>query len=198
VNGDSKDRSDRLVTLPNVLSLFRVLAAPGLVMLAARDQRLGVVVMFLAMAASDWIDGKLAILLDQRSNIGPRLDSVADIMMYGGLLISALVLDRDRLAAEWPWIAAPIAAYLAAGSLSLARFGRWPQHHTRTAKISWGLMLVGAVAFLSDWSLWPLRVGLISATLASVQSVLITRTLTEWREDVPSVSAARRMRDTGR
>ena len=184
------------VTLPNAICLVRILAAPGLVVLAASDRRSEVVALFLAMAVSDWIDGKLALLLDQRSEIGPWLDSVADGVMYTALLVSAVVLDGDRLLTQWPWIVLPIATYVAAGLFSLAKFRRWPNHHTRMAKISWGLMLVGAVAFLSAWSLWPLRAALVGATMASVQSMMITRVLPEWRTDVLSVSAARIIRRT--
>lgn len=195
---DSRDRRHRRLTIPNALSVFRILGAPALVVLAADDRRDGVVILFVLMTASDWIDGKLAILLDQRSDIGPRLDSAADILMYLALLAAAVLLDGARLATESPWIAAPIVFYLAAGALSLKKFGRWPHHHTRLAKMSWGLMLIGAVAFLGEWSRWPLRVALIGGALASMQSMRITHILAEWREDVPSVSAARRIRHTQR
>lgn len=190
-------RRRRRLTIPNALSLLRILVAPGLVVLAASDRRLEVVALFVAMTVSDWIDGKLAIWLDQRSDIGPRLDSVGDAVMYVALLVSAYLLEGDRVLSEWPWIAVPIVAYLAAGALSLAKFGRWPNHHTRMAKVSWGLMLVGAIAFLGGWSRWPLRVALAGATLASAQSALITGILQEWRADVPSVSAARDLRRSG-
>lgn len=187
----------RLVTIPNAICLLRILAAPGLVVLAASGRRSDVVALFLLMTLSDWIDGKLAVVLDQRSKIGPWLDSVADLVMYLALLAAAVLLDGDRLRAEWLWITIPIGLYLLAGAWSVTKFGRWPNHHTRMAKISWGLMLAGAVAFLGAWSLWPLRVALAGASLASVQSMLITRILPEWRSDVPSVSAARAIRGSG-
>jgi len=117
-------------------------------------------------------------------------------LMYMALLMSAVILDGPRLLAEGPWIAAPMVAYLGAGVFSLAKFGRWPHHHTRLAKMSWGVMLVGAVAFLWGTSHWPLRVALVGASLASVQSMLITRILPQFRSDVPSVAAARRIRST--
>ena len=191
--GTGRVRRQR-VTVPNAICLFRILAAPGLVVLAIADRRSDVVVLFLVLAVSDWIDGKLAILLDQRSEIGPWLDSVADVVMYTALLVATVVLDGDRLLTQWPWVGLPIAMYVIAGAFSLAKFRRWPNHHTRMAKISWGLMLAGAVAFLSAWSLWPLRAALVGATVASVQSMIITRILPEWRADVPSVSAARVIR----
>ena len=111
--------------------------------------------------------------------------------------LAVVALEGDRLRSQWPWVVVPIALYLIAGALSVAKFGRWPNHHTRMAKISWGLMLVGAVAFLGAWSLWPLRAGFVGATLASLQSMMITRILPEYRSNVPSVSAARIIRRSG-
>jgi cardiolipin synthase len=194
MTGDRASRWRGRLTIPNALSLFRMLAAPMLVVLAASGRRGDVVLLFLVMSVTDWVDGKLAVALDQRSDIGPRMDSVADLLMYGALLSSTVLLGANRLALEWAWILTPILLYPAAGVLSLMKFGRWPHHHTRMAKISWGLMLIGGVAFLMDWSPWPLRVALASATLASVQSILITQILPEWQADVLSVAAARRIR----
>lgn len=191
---ETRDVWRQRLTIPNALSVFRIVAAPVLVGLAVSGERNAVVLLFVAMAMSDWIDGKLAVLLDQRSDIGPRIDSAADLMMYGGLLLAAIILDGTRLLSEGAWIALPVLAYLVAGAFSLAKFGRWPHHHTRMAKISWGLMLLGAVVFLGEVSRWPLRVALISAACASGQSVLITRVLPTFLTDIPSVAAARRVR----
>ena len=190
-------RRRRRFTIPNLICLLRILAAPGLVFLAVLDRRSDLVILFLAMTISDWIDGKLAVLLDQRSDIGPQLDSLADATMYGALLIALLLLDGDRVLAESVWIAMAIGAYVIAGIWSVVKFGRWANHHTRMAKVSWGVMLVGVVAFLSQLSSWPLRVGLMGAALASVQSMMITQILPEWRADVSSPAAARRVRQSG-
>ena len=194
MTADFETRWRPRLTIPNALSLFRILAAPVLVGLAAADRRFAVMALFMVMSVSDWLDGKLAVLLDQRSDVGPRFDSIADLSMYGALIVSLILLDGERLVPERPWLAAPFALYLVAGGLSLAKFGRWPHHHTRMAKISWGLMLVGAIVFLGEWSPWPLRLALVGAALASVQSIRITRTLPKWRADVPSPAAARAIR----
>ena len=130
MTNEMDDRWRRRLTVPNALSLFRILCAPVLVMLAVDGQRPGVVVVFVLMTISDWVDGRVARQFNQRSDIGPRIDSIADLLMYVTLLVSAVILDGERLISEWPWIVAPFAAYLTAGMLSVAKFGRWPHHHT--------------------------------------------------------------------
>ncbi|NIP58856.1 MAG: CDP-alcohol phosphatidyltransferase family protein, partial [Gemmatimonadetes bacterium] len=74
-------------TIPNVLSGIRILGAPGLVILGGTGRGDPFLALFLFLMATDWIDGKLAIWLDQRSSLGARIDSAADVVMYGSLLV---------------------------------------------------------------------------------------------------------------
>lgn len=199
-------RQDALWTLPNAICVARVLASPLLVVLALREQRIGLLVAYLALTFSDWLDGKLAILLDQRSSIGPRLDTIADLVMYACLGIGVLILDGPRLVGEWPWWTAALATYLAAGLAGLAKFGRWPSYHTGLAKVSWFLVLVGASIFLlapvetiglagDSAGLWPLRLAFAVVLLGNLQSLAITRILPHRESDVRTLADARRIRD---
>lgn len=199
--------SDALWTLPNAICAARIALSPLLVILALRDQRLALLIAYIALTASDWLDGKLAILLDQRSRIGPRLDTIADLVMYASLGVAVLILDGDRLVPEWPWWTTALLTYLIAGAASLAKFRRWPTYHTGLAKVSWFLVLIGASLFVlapSDWlrlgseaaGIWPLRLALVTVTLGNLQSLAITRVLPHWASDVRTVADARRIRDT--
>ncbi|MBZ0113832.1 MAG: CDP-alcohol phosphatidyltransferase family protein [Thermoanaerobaculia bacterium] len=191
---DEAEAPHRIVTVPNALCVFRIVAAPFLFVLASQGRRIELVVLFVLMALSDWLDGKVARWLDQRSAIGPTLDSVADLTMYFALLIAMIKLEGRALLAIWPWLAVPIATYGMAGIASLARFGRWPSHHVRMAKISWFLVLGGAVFFLAQGSLSLLQLAMVTTTLANLQSLAITRVLPQWTSDVPTITEAKRLR----
>lgn len=178
---------DRSLTLPNVLAVFRLLASPALVFLGALGLDLELLLLFLVLTASDWLDGKLASWLDQRSELGARLDSVSDVVMYGSLLLGLVLLLGERILAEWPWIAPPCLTYGLSIAASLLKFGRLPSYHTRQAKVSWLLALVASVALLLEGWMWPLRVTAAAVTSTNVEAVLITRLLDRPREDVGSV-----------
>ena len=143
---------------------------------------------------SDWIDGKLAILLNQRSILGARLDSWADAALYAALLFGALWLHGESLVSEFVWIIPAIASYLVSTLAGFWKFKRWPSYHTRAAKTSWFLILVGAVCLFGGWGLWPLRVALIAITLTNLESLLITRLSSTWRADVGSILKVLRLR----
>ena len=101
--------TDRLLTIPNVLSFLRLLAVPvfGWLILAGHD--LAAVILLAASGATDWLDGFLARTLHQTSLLGARLDPVADrlyiltavvVMMVRGLVpwwLPAIIIGRDLL-----------------------------------------------------------------------------------------------------
>lgn len=184
----------RIATVPNALCVSRIVAAPFLYLLASQGRRIELVVLFVLMAFSDWLDGKIARWLDQRSAIGPTLDSVADLAMYFALIVAMIRFEGRTLLGIWPWLAVAIATYALAGIASLAKFGKWPSHHARMAKVSWFLVLAGTVLFLAQGSLWLLQLAMVTTTLANLQSLTITRVLPQWTTDIPTVAEAKRLR----
>lgn len=185
-------REGRSLTLPNVLAALRLLASPGLIYLGAAGRNGGLLALFLALTASDWLDGKLAVWLDQRTTLGARLDSAGDAVMYGSLLLGLALLPGWPILGEWPWIAPACLTYLLSMTAGLLRFGRLPSYHTRQAKVSWFMALVATVAILLEGWLWPLRLTALAVTSTNLEAVLITRTLERPREDVSSLLEARR------
>jgi CDP-diacylglycerol--glycerol-3-phosphate 3-phosphatidyltransferase len=181
------ERTDRIATIPNIICVLRMLGAIVLLVLAANGREQVFLWLFVGLAISDWVDGKLAILLNQQSVWGPHLDSWADVALYFALLIGSILLCGDVLQAELEWIFSALASYTLSTLAGLWRFRRWPSYHTRAAKTSWFLILVGAVCLLGGWSLWPLRVALAAVTLANLEALLITILAPTWRTDVESV-----------
>lgn len=179
--------SDRLLTVPNVICVIRLAGSIVLLPVAWLDRNELFLWIFLALALSDWIDGKLAILLNQRSVFGARLDSWADAALYASLLIGSLMMYGDVLRAEIAWFVPPIAAYAISTAAGFRKYGRWPSYHTRAAKTGWFLIMIGAIGLFTDWSLWPLRAALAFATLTNLEALAITIISPAWRADVTSV-----------
>lgn len=194
-SADALDR--RMVTVPNVLCAVRLIGSLGFIPLALAAQPEWVLVLFLTLSATDWVDGKLAIWLDQRSMLGARLDSYADATMYAALLFAGVWLKGRVLQAEWGWLALALLTYAASCLAALAKFRRLPNYHTRTAKTAWLFMVVATVFLFLDWSVWPLRVAMLVVSVANAEALLITAILPRWRVDVISCVAAARLRKTG-
>ncbi len=114
--------SDRVLTIPNVLSFLRLLGVPLFLYLLLGPQYDGwALVVLIASAATDYADGKLARLLNQYSRLGELLDPAAD-RLY---IVAALVGFVIRGFIPW-WVAAVIIGrdlLLAATLPVLRRYG---------------------------------------------------------------------------
>lgn len=90
------------MTLPNILTLFRLLAAPGVVLAFLLLPRpiadWTAFALFVAASVTDYVDGYLARRLGQISQIGTMLDPIADKAM---VLIALLALAVWSPLAHW-------------------------------------------------------------------------------------------------
>lgn len=187
--------SDRLLTIPNLICGVRLAGSFVLVAIAWLDQQEVFLWFFLFLAMTDWVDGKLAILLNQRSVFGARLDSWADAALYAALLLGAAMMRGATLGSEIAWIIPAVATYLISTAAGFWKYHRWPSYHTRAAKTSWFLVVVGAIGLFTDWSLWPMRIALAAATITNIEAVLITIISPTWRVEVTSIYHAWRDKD---
>jgi len=189
------DEPSRL-NLPNALCALRLAATPLLVYLACRNEATAFAWLFAFMFISDWLDGKLAILLDQRTTFGARLDSAADAAMYAALLFGACWMKWDVIRGEAAWLLAVVASYAATSLAGLVKFRRVPSYHTRAAKTCWLLIGIAVFSLFAEGPVWPLQVAMAAAILTNVEGILITLVLPRWEADVTSIYHA--LRDTRR
>jgi cardiolipin synthase (CMP-forming) len=107
--------STRVVTVPNLLSFLRIALIPLFVALIVDPDTTGLgLLLFAAVAATDWVDGFLARRLGQVSELGKILDPTADRLAMAAALVALAVRG------VFPWWAAALilvrdAAVLAVG-----------------------------------------------------------------------------------
>jgi cardiolipin synthase (CMP-forming) len=76
---DREDLPDRIWTLPNALSVLRLLGVPVFLWLLLGPEEDGwALVILMVSGFTDWLDGKLARWLNQGSRLGALLDPAAD------------------------------------------------------------------------------------------------------------------------
>ena len=102
--------SDRVLTLPNVITVARLCCLPVFLwLLFGRDNRAAAAWLLAALGITDFVDGYLARHLHQESALGKVLDPVADRLLFfvgaGGILadgsvpvwFAVVVLVRETL-----------------------------------------------------------------------------------------------------
>jgi len=93
--------ADRLLTLPNLLTLSRLPLSAVLFACIAYEQWLAALLVFGLAALTDWLDGLLARRLNQQSAIGRSLDPLVDKVLTGGAFIYLLGVPGALLL---PWM----------------------------------------------------------------------------------------------
>ena len=68
--------------VPNILSLFCIIAVPFLLLTGWFGMPTLFYILFGLMLLSDALDGIIARVMDQTSELGARLDSYGDILTY--------------------------------------------------------------------------------------------------------------------
>ncbi|RJL07163.1 CDP-diacylglycerol--glycerol-3-phosphate 3-phosphatidyltransferase [Paracoccus aestuarii] len=98
-------------TLPNILTLLRLLAAPGVPLMFLYFQRpwadWAALTLFLLAAVTDWFDGYLARAWKQESRFGAAMDPIADKAM----VVIALVVITGYSGMN-PWLILPVTVIL--------------------------------------------------------------------------------------
>lgn len=187
-----------IVSLPNIITVARILAVPLLVWLIAEERFHEAFWLFVAAGVSDAMDGFIARTFRARTKLGGYLDPIADkamlvavflvlgyealvplwlvvlivlrdIIIVGG--VSVLTLMKERLAMQPLWISkVNTFAQIALAALVLAVYG------PALAPESWIEPLVWLVAVTTGWSL----LGYF------LRGLLILRTREEERETGPT------------
>lgn len=94
--GGADEGLDRILTIPNLLTLVRLLCVPVFLwLLFGREDRAAAAFLLAALGATDWVDGYVARHFHQVSDFGKIFDPTADrvllIVGIGGILIDGSV-----------------------------------------------------------------------------------------------------------
>ena len=175
--------SDAL-TIPNALSLYRLLSLPVVLYFAYQQQLTTFTVLLAINLFTDILDGALARYLDQRTLIGARLDSTADAGMYLSAVVGIYVFKAADVAPHLAILWAFLAGYVISWGISLMRFGKVAGLHLysfKTAGYLQGTFLVWwmAVGFEPVWYYIALGVGVLACIEQIVLLLMLPRPIAD-------------------
>ena len=97
--GQTREEGNRVLTLPNAITLFRLLLIPIFLFVAWDRPRLILAGLLLGfIGATDWVDGYLARRLNQTSTVGKVIDPSADRLL---LIAAGVVTLHQSLMPAW-------------------------------------------------------------------------------------------------
>jgi cardiolipin synthase len=177
---------DRVATVPNLLSLIRIILIPVFVLLLLNEgTEMAGLLLLGAVVSTDWVDGYIARRTGQVSNVGKILDPVADRLAIAAALVALVVREAVPL-----WAALLVlvrdAVVLIAGAAVLARYRvrldvRWIGK-VATFDLMWGIPLIAwgnfelflhGPAEIAGWVLYAIGIVLyyVAAVIYAVDLV---------------------------
>lgn len=186
---DAPVTRDRVLTVPNALSVIRLVLVPVfLYLLLAADATGWAVAVLIFSGASDWADGKIARLYaNQSSRLGELLDPAVDriymVVVPVSLAVAGIIpwwivitlLGRDLvLAGTLPLLrsrglsALPVtyigkaATFALMSGLPLVLLGQFDGHWSRVVlAIGWGFLIWGLAMYLWSGVLYLIQVVMV-------------------------------------
>jgi cardiolipin synthase len=184
--GDTEVVTDRFLTVPNLLSLARLLALPFIYFDTTTGREGRALVLLVVVSWSDWIDGYVARRFNQVSRLGRLLDPISDRLLVATVGIAFIVVGIMPLWAVLLVLARD--AFMLAGVALLLTRGKTPPPVTDLGKTAtFGLMLafplfllahlMGSVQLrLSAWNLFA-SVAFLYYLAAGQYVVMVARDL---------------------
>ena len=130
---------ENIWNVPNALSAYRILALPFIVYAIVSGNRNLFITLLSINLITDILDGLIARAFKLQTELGARLDSLADIGTYIMAFTGLIALERDFVEEYRFEFILLIGLWFLPQLLALFRFGRFPSFHL------WSSKTVGAV-----------------------------------------------------
>jgi len=139
-----------LTSLPNLLTLSRILVIPvvvALICLPGTYAAWSASLLFGAACVTDWLDGHVARLWKQQSELGRFLDPIADKLLVGAALFMLAAMERISVTAIFPALIILCREILVSGLREYLAGLRVGMPSSRLAKWKTGIQML-AIGFL--------------------------------------------------
>jgi CDP-diacylglycerol--glycerol-3-phosphate 3-phosphatidyltransferase len=179
-----------IYNLPNFVSFVRILLAPVLFYFAFIQEPVWFLATLMFSGFTDVLDGFLARLLNQITEMGSRLDSWGDFTIYSTMAICAWILWPDVVVQELTAYIVIVVSIVAPVIAGLIKFRSVTSYHTWTVKVAVVVTFIGYILLFAGWLDWPFRVAAVFSAVAATEEIAITLFSRQEHVDVRSIWAA--------
>ena len=174
-------------SIPNILSVLRIIIAPFLLYLAWNGHKNLFIVFLILSLLSDAIDGFIARKFGLSTRTGAKLDSLGDMANCLVVPFCAWWLWPEILIKEAPYVLTAVGAYVFPWVAGILKFHKIPSYHTYGAKIAAIIMSIAILfLFLTEFTSF-FKFAAIFQAIVAFEEILITIQLSELRSNVKSI-----------
>ncbi|QQT27653.1 CDP-alcohol phosphatidyltransferase family protein [Sphingobacterium spiritivorum] len=180
-------KKENIWNVPNALSIYRILALPFIIY----AMRVGDKPLFITLLSvnliTDILDGLIARLFHLQTELGARLDSLADIGTYIMAFAGMIMLEKSFVMEHRIEFSLLIGMWLLPQLVSLIRFRRFPSFHLWSYKVTGYVQGVFIFTFfIFGVSTIYFYIMLVISLLAYMEELLLVSVLPELRSNVKS------------
>ena len=190
-------RSGAAVRLVNLITLYRIIAAPVLLYLAFSEQFEIFKWLLAASFFTDLIDGQLARRYKATSVLGAKLDSIGDDLTVLVGVVGLFVARPEFIREQAIYFVILFALFLVQLTYALMRYGKITSFHTYLAKLAaflQGIFLCGSFFFEAPWYTL-FYITFIIMAIELIEETIMIYLLPQWRNDVPGIYWALRLKN---
>ncbi|MEX1377779.1 MAG: CDP-alcohol phosphatidyltransferase family protein [Eubacteriales bacterium] len=161
------------LTVPNFLTICRVIFIPLLLFQVHNNMRLGFLITYLLVASTDFFDGQIARRFNQKTELGKILDSYCDLILYLTTAYFIYVLYPEQITPVLPMLYVLIAIIVLSIIVSIVKAGKPIMMHTWLLKAPAGLLFIYVIFSYFISSPWALGVVIAVYMLGFIESIII-------------------------
>lgn len=176
------------MNLPNLISLFRIIAAPFLWYLIYAENKFAFAWLITIAFFTDLIDGVIARKTNQVTKLGSKLDSIGDSLTIITGAVGLALFNFDLLEKYIFIIGSVISLHILQLLLSIWRYGKISGFHTWTAKVATlgtGLFILVTIHFY--FIPWLFYLAMVLLTIDALEESILVFLIPEWENDVKGI-----------
>ncbi len=168
----------KIITIPNLLSFYRIVAFPLILWFIISGKERLFAIFLIINLVTDFLDGLIARLFKQETDLGAKLDSFADDLTYILAFTGLLVFKGENFMPHLASFIIFMAFLIGSVVMSLIKFKRTPSFHLYSTKIS-GYIQAGfficlfTIGFVSLFYYIMIVWGILAATEHMIIQIII-------------------------
>jgi len=173
------------LTIPNILSLYRLFMFPVILLMLALKQEMVYAILVVISLNTDVWDGFIARRFNQQTAIGARIDSLADIGVYITALTGITIFKINEIGPDAWLYYVFVASYVITHLSPLIKFGKIQSFHLWSIKFAGYLqgiffILLFFVGYIPIYFYLMVNISL----LAFMESLIVQLLIPEMRSNV--------------
>lgn len=177
--------SKRKLSVPDWLSVYRILSAPLLIVFILFNERMFFGIFLLISFLTDALDGFIARRMKIETQRGAQLDSIGDAVTFLVALVGVFKFEFDFIKEHIILIVLAFGLYVFQLFIAYWRYGMPSSFHTYLAKIAAVFQAIFMVwLFLVRIELWLFYITIILGIIETIEEIILIILFPKWKANV--------------